>query len=450
MPRVTDVSESTKYEQKSVPAFVVKTNADTGQVEAIVSVFGVTDMMDDIIHSGSYVKTIVERSGQIRVLDNHRGDSTLAAIGYPIAMKEVGRDQLPEKLLEKYPDATGGLWTLSQFLLDTPEGKGVFQRLQAGALNEWSIGFDPLDADYSKIMLPDGKTKVVRNIRSIRLWEYSVVLWGANQATTTIEARNKPVSTNGGKGKIMPAKAKGDAPNYKQQVAGGHNRCNNCLFFQKMSGDKGTCQKYAFEADSDYVCDGYSPSNEKGNTPVDSKEYGAAGVERRLGDYIKSNTYDTFMIGINGLYREGYLSDTEHRALCETGLEILDTIGAGMSDDIALRPYDAYAWMNMMCWAAEGASHVKAIQAEAVKAGRVLSKRNSDRLMSVVGELQSVLKDAGLYEDESEADKQVDDKGADEPPVTEKSSDSPAQAGPDNPPTLNDLEMLKKSLAEIK
>lgn len=173
-------------ERKALPVFVTKVDVVQGIVEAVVSVFGVIDLGNDIVHPGAYAKTINERAGKIRVLDQHQTDSIMRAIGKPISLREIGREELPSEVLSRYPEATGGLLTATQYLLDTPEGAGAFKRIASGAVNEYSIGYDALDVDYSRVKQADGKEITVRNLRTIRLWEYSPVLWGMNEATATV------------------------------------------------------------------------------------------------------------------------------------------------------------------------------------------------------------------------------------------------------------------------
>lgn len=177
-------------EQKVFTSFLTKAS-DQGVVEAIVAVMGNVDDGGDILHPGAFSKTISERSGKIKVLDSHRTDSTSRLIGKPLEMRELGKQELPPDLLMHYPDATGGLWTKTQFLVDTPEGEGAFKRIKAGVLDEWSIGYDALDTDYSKIT-KDGKEITVRNLRTCKLYEYSPVLWAMNSATATLSAKGQP------------------------------------------------------------------------------------------------------------------------------------------------------------------------------------------------------------------------------------------------------------------
>lgn len=178
-------------EHKTLPALTVKAEEGSGIVEAIVSVFGVIDGGNDIIHPGSFTKTITERTRKIRVVDQHNTGSVRDVLGLVLELREVGRDALPPELLAKYPTATGGLYTKTQYLLDTPEGLGAFTRIKAGAIDEYSIGYEALDVDYSRVKSEAGSDIRVRNIRTIRLWEYSPVIWGMNPATATVGVKSE-------------------------------------------------------------------------------------------------------------------------------------------------------------------------------------------------------------------------------------------------------------------
>ncbi len=178
-----------EMEQKHNSIFITKVDEALGVVEASVSVFGVIDYGRDIIHPGSFVKTISERKAKIRVVDQHNTDSIFRVIGMPLNMKEVGRSDLPKEVLDKYPSATGGLLTVTQYLLNTPEGLGAFNRIKSGAINEYSIGYEALDFDYGEVEV-DGKKVRVRNLRVIKLWEFSPVIWGMNPATVTTDVKS--------------------------------------------------------------------------------------------------------------------------------------------------------------------------------------------------------------------------------------------------------------------
>jgi HK97 family phage prohead protease len=177
-------------EHKTFPAMAIKVNADEGIVEAIVAVIGNIDSGMDVIQPGAFTKTITERGGRIRCLDNHQTDSIMRVLGTTLAMREVGRTELPQELLTKAQSATGGLWVQTKYLLDTPEGRGAFIRIKEGAIDEYSIGYDALDMDYSKTV-QDGKQVTIRNLRTVKLWDYSPVIWGMNAATVTMSAKTQ-------------------------------------------------------------------------------------------------------------------------------------------------------------------------------------------------------------------------------------------------------------------
>ena len=187
MKAIESAVEPSEY--KTIPAFVKVIEAEgEGIVEHLISVFGVLDLGKDITHPGSFKKTIAEREGSIRVLDSHHRSSALDAIGLPLKIWEAPRDELPKEVLEKYPEATGGVMAKTQFLMNTPEGKGIFARIKAGALDEFSFAYDVLDEDLSEVKI-GGEDVTVRNLRTIRLWEYSPVVFGMNPAATVVSAK---------------------------------------------------------------------------------------------------------------------------------------------------------------------------------------------------------------------------------------------------------------------
>ncbi len=219
-------------DHKTFSAHTIKADAQQGVVEAIVAVMGNLDQGDDIIHNGAFAKTIQERRGKIKVLDQHQTDSIMRAIGKPLEVRELSRDQLPPDLLAKYPTATGGLYTKTQYLMDTPEGKGAFQRIAAGAVDEYSIGYDALDVDYSKVKTPSGSERTARNLRTLKWYEYSPVLFAMNEATTTMSAKGATGATDlpladrakawdatGAQNRVRQWAGATDAPNAKYRSA---------------------------------------------------------------------------------------------------------------------------------------------------------------------------------------------------------------------------------------
>lgn len=99
------------------------------------------------------------------------------------AIREIQRDDLPQELLDRNPEVTGGLEVEREYL-PTPRGDEVLAAIKAGALTQMSFGYDPVKFDFEEIKGLDGKsTSLVRNLRELRLWDTSDVNWGANDLT---------------------------------------------------------------------------------------------------------------------------------------------------------------------------------------------------------------------------------------------------------------------------
>lgn len=198
-------SVNRQKETKFLPIIHSKVkDEDQGIVEELVSVYGNIDHGRDILHNNMFAKSISENAGGILVLDQHNTDSIFRSLGKPLSLKEVGRSELPAEVQVKFPDATGGLIVETQYNLETPEGKGAFSRIKNGEIKQRSIGFEALDIDHETIHAvktdtgyerrdkkdKDAKPLNVRHIRTGKLMEYSPVLWGMNEATATISAKD--------------------------------------------------------------------------------------------------------------------------------------------------------------------------------------------------------------------------------------------------------------------
>jgi HK97 family phage prohead protease len=182
-------------ETKTFPGYIVKADEDNGIVDAYVSIMGIIDddCPPDLIELGAFTKTIQERGpaglNRIRVLWQHAWNNV---IGMPLVIMEHDRKQLPADVLERYPEATGGLFTRTQFVMDVQQGREAFALYKAGAMSEWSIGFDTLNFEWDQ----DDDEREFRRLKEIRLWEYSPVTWGANPATVTTDVKEaKPFPT---------------------------------------------------------------------------------------------------------------------------------------------------------------------------------------------------------------------------------------------------------------
>lgn len=191
-------------EHKQTEPIILNTDDDQGIVEAIWAVMGNVDGGNDVIHPGAFKKTFSERAGQVNLLDNHRTDSVMASLGNVLELREMSKGELPGELTQKYPEATGAAWGRFQFLLDTPEGKGAFTRIKQKSVKGWSFGYDTTKRDHDSIER-DGQKVTVRNLRELKLYEVSPVLFAMNEATLTtgVKAQEEEPPTEDKAGRVL-------------------------------------------------------------------------------------------------------------------------------------------------------------------------------------------------------------------------------------------------------
>lgn len=401
-PTETKAAEAhPEREYKQTSAYVIETKvSDDGKlgiVDAIVNTYGIIDEGLDMTHPGWLAKTIVENKRRIRVLNSHNSRDVLSMIGKPLELREINRAELPRDVTERFPEATGGLWTRTEFMLTDPTSKAVFDRLDAGWLDEWSIGFDELQSDTSRVKrvfngthyeyqvwMPGdeergfemvkgngGQPVVVRHLRQGRLWEYSTVLWGMNQGTSTTSVKDK------------------------------------------------------------------------------DKEHTPQGNIRRFGDTLLADFIQGGTNVLTGKLSSGILSAEEFSLLMELHTKHINKFRSEMPDDIAFREMpDEMFWFS-------------GDDADETKAGRVLNERNFNLITQAADSLNTVLASAGLTEGDAaeDADKSrsesTEDEAPDGPSVsTDAPTPSPEDgAGPqddDTPDTKRDqlLQQLEERLAE--
>jgi HK97 family phage prohead protease len=137
----------------------VENDAATITVRGYASVFGtlIDCYPPTVIHPGAFAKTLMENRGDVRVLWMHEFDQPVALPGL---MTEDERGLKVE-------------FELSRAVV----GDQNFERVRAGIINALSIGFDPIRFDFEE---REGGV-LVRHLRELRLWEFSLVTWGANR-----------------------------------------------------------------------------------------------------------------------------------------------------------------------------------------------------------------------------------------------------------------------------
>lgn len=147
-------------------------------VTGFAAIFGNVDSGGDRTWKGAFKKTLKERRDRVQHLWQHDLMSPPTAVIHEL--EEVDKKELPSELLEKFPDATGGLRVVREYL-NTTRGNEIFEGLTKGAIKEMSFGYDPIKWDFEGDATK-GDT-IVRNLRECRLWDTSDVNWGMNEAT---------------------------------------------------------------------------------------------------------------------------------------------------------------------------------------------------------------------------------------------------------------------------
>jgi len=138
-----------------------------GIITAYWSTFGVVDSDGDAIESKSFNKTIAERgpTGKNRIMKLWQHNATMP-LGKP---------------MELYTDNVGLIAVTK--ISDTSYGLDALKLYADGVLNEHSIGFQTIKSVYDESLKANVLTE-------IKLWEGSVVTWGANEFTPVISGKS--------------------------------------------------------------------------------------------------------------------------------------------------------------------------------------------------------------------------------------------------------------------
>lgn len=144
------------YTVKSTSADIA-VGGDGRTVEAYASTFNNVDLQGDVIRKGAFQASVSRRfSGKLlKVFLEHRD-----AIGVPV---------------EAPTEDDKGLWTISR-IGKTAQAKRGLQMVKDGIIQHMSIGFNTLKSDIEK-----HDEAEVRAIKEVDLWEYSLVVFPANE-----------------------------------------------------------------------------------------------------------------------------------------------------------------------------------------------------------------------------------------------------------------------------
>lgn len=130
--------------------------SDAGRFSGYASVFGNVDSYGDIVERGAFARTIDAKGGRFPILWQHNAEEP---IGVSVAMGEDPH----------------GLAVDGELNLETRRGREAHALLKQGALEGLSIGYETVNAER------DGKH---RRLTEVKLWEFSVVTFPANQLAT--------------------------------------------------------------------------------------------------------------------------------------------------------------------------------------------------------------------------------------------------------------------------
>lgn len=167
---------------KTLPYFVKELDKKTRTVTGIFAVHGNVDSGLDMSVNGSFDKWLNNGRNRVRFLWNHN------SMNPPIAsikdVREVGRDELPAKVLEWAPEATGGVMVKREYYEDIPLSEWVFKSIEKGDITEMSYAYDV--HEYTIKDREEGQ-RPIRILNEIELYDISDVNWGMNPATAGVK-----------------------------------------------------------------------------------------------------------------------------------------------------------------------------------------------------------------------------------------------------------------------
>lgn len=151
---------------KNIP-FELKELSDDGDFVGLASTYGNIDGGNDVVEPGAFDKTIAERGGKVRLMDNHR-----VRIG--VATVKSVREGL-EAVGKINTDKQSGKEALSdlKFYRDNGQPLGM------------SIGYETIDSD------PPSKTKDgARHLKQVRLWEVTITEFPMNEQAVVTSVKS--------------------------------------------------------------------------------------------------------------------------------------------------------------------------------------------------------------------------------------------------------------------
>lgn len=177
-------------ETKLLPHFVKEIDKEQRIVTGIFAVHGNIDSGWDMSVNGSFEKGLNEGRNRTRFLWNHNSyNPPIASIK---TVREVGRDELPAKVLEYAPEATGGVLVTRKYYEGIALSDWVFKGIQEGDITEMSYAYD---VKAYEIRQDEASKREIRILKEVELYDISDVNWGMNPATQGVKGLPVPGMT---------------------------------------------------------------------------------------------------------------------------------------------------------------------------------------------------------------------------------------------------------------
>lgn len=135
----------------------VKELKEDGTFTGTASAYGVEDMTNDVIDKGAFTKTLSENP-TVPVLWQH--DRT----------EVIGSGEVKE--------SGNKILIVGQLDLEDPMGQKAYGKMKRKLVKGLSIGFQTIKAKWEELE-QEGRTKYIRHIQELKLWEVSVVTFPA-------------------------------------------------------------------------------------------------------------------------------------------------------------------------------------------------------------------------------------------------------------------------------
>ena len=146
----------------------IELKEDSGQVEAVFSLFNSLDSDGDVVVPGAVKSGF--KNNQVPMVWSHKWDM-------PIGKGTIAQDN--DKAVFK-----------GEFFMDTDSGKEAYNLVKnMGDMQQWSFGYKVNDSEFAKAETQNGETDA-RYLKDLTVYEVSPVLVGANQDTYTLAIKS--------------------------------------------------------------------------------------------------------------------------------------------------------------------------------------------------------------------------------------------------------------------